>query len=288
MIIDSHTHLFPQKIISGVSSRRALVEELDLDIEGAKQRSSVKALINACQEAQVEACLVLPTAAAEDVPETNRRFQKTAQEQARLYAAGTLHPACKENASELKKLEARKVRALKFCTFSQEFGLKNPETERLFDLIETFNHDTGHGFFAVLDTFYKADTYFGTSPQHLTTPAGLGRLVRKHGEIVFVGAHMGGLCAPFDEIVEHLPPAPNLYLETSNAAHTLKADQFVQLLELHGPQKILFGTDWPWFHAQDELERIDQLMNRAGFDEADKQKVLYGNIAGLMGLPQAV
>lgn len=287
MIIDSHTHLFPMKIITGVSSRNALVEELDLDVEGAKKRVNPEDLINACRDASVESCLILPTAAAGDVSRVNDRFQALADDHSSLYAAGTLHPAFRGNRSVLEKLEVRGVRALKFCTFSQGFGLEDPETERLFDLIGSFNNDQAHSFFVVLDTFYKADTYFGTPHQHLTTPARLGRLIRGHPDIDFVAAHMGGLTAPFHEIMEELPPAPNLYLETSNAAHTLEAGQFTRLLETHGPAKILFGTDWPWFHPLEELERIDKLMTAAGFDGKDKEKVYCKNIAALLGLPDA-
>ena len=123
------------------------------------------------------------------------------------------------------------------------------QSKVLFELIKEFNTRGEHAFFVVLDTFYKADEHFGSPGEHVTTPERLGRLVAAFPEIDFVAAHMGGLTAPFEEACEHLTPRDNLFLETSNAAHTLKRDEFVQLLKTHGPGHILFGTDWPWFSS---------------------------------------
>jgi predicted TIM-barrel fold metal-dependent hydrolase len=94
---------------------------------------------------------------------------------------------------------------------------------------------------------------------------------------------MGGLAAPFEEMTSHLTPRPNLYLGTSNAAHTLSDSEFVKLLEMHGPGRILFGTDWPWFGHKEEIRRISERLDRAGFSEEDKEKVFCGNICKLAG-----
>jgi len=95
---------------------------------------------------------------------------------------------------------------------------------------------------------------------------------------------MGGLTAPFDEIVMHLPPMDNLYLETSNAVHTLSREQFISLLRAHGPERILFGTDWPWFGHKTQLALINDLLDSAGFAIEDKAKVFSGNINRLLNL----
>ena len=67
---------------------------------------------------------------------------------------------------------------------------------------------------------------------------------------------MGGLAAEFEELFMTLIPADNLYLDTSNAAHTLTNGQFIELLKIHGPNHILFGTDWPWFDHAAEISKI--------------------------------
>ena len=91
---------------------------------------------------------------------------------------------------------------------------------------------------------------------------------------------------PFEEVLEHLPPRENFYLETSNAAHTLEPEAFVRLLRLHGAERVLFGTDWPWFGQQEELDRIGNLADRAGYSSGDKDALFGGNAAGLLGLAE--
>lgn len=130
----------------------------------------------------------------------------------------------------------------------------------------------------VFDTFARADTYLGADPKHLTTPFKLSALVKRHPGISFIGAHMGGLLADFDELRQHLPPAPNLYLDTSNAGHVLTEDQFVELLLLHGSSHVLFGTDWPWFVHGPEVAKITALLVKAGYDK-DGQAAVFGDNA---------
>jgi predicted TIM-barrel fold metal-dependent hydrolase len=57
---------------------------------------------------------------------------------------------------------------------------------------------------------------------------------------------------------------------------------FAHLLQRHGPEHILFGTDWPWFDHRDEIALIAGLLDRAAFSPADHHKVFGGNIAGLL------
>ena len=282
MIIDAHVHLFTPKIIANVSAKTEMVAKLHLQTDEATQRIGTAVLGTALGRAGVHAALMLPTASADGVSEVNRDAMATAAGCDYLNTAGTLHPECKELQSELAALHAGGIRAIKLCSFSQGFILNAPATMEMFAQIEAFNRNHSHHFFVVLDTFYKAAAYFGTDPRYTTDPACISRLVPTFPGITFVGAHMGGLTAPFEDIIRCLPAADNLYLDTSNAAHTLSETEFIRLLRVHGPDRILFGTDWPWFDPVEEIPLIKGLLNRAGYTANDKAKVLGGNIAELI------
>ena len=284
MIIDAHVHLFTPKIIANVSAKSGMVAELHLQTDKATQRIGTAALGTALGLAGVHAALMLPTASANGVSEVNRAAMATAADCDYLNTAGTLHPECKDLQAELAALHATGIRAIKLCSFSQGFMLNAPATMAMFAQIETFNRNHTHHFFVVLDTFYKAAAYFGTDPRFTTDPACISRLVQTFPRITFVGAHMGGLTAPFEDIIRCLPAADNLYLDTSNAAHTLNEAEFIQLLQAHGPNRILFGTDWPWFDPGEEIMLIEGLLDRAGYNVNDKAKVFGGNIAELLAI----
>ncbi len=85
----------------------------------------------------------------------------------------------------------------------------------------------------------------------------------------------------FHELTRDLPPAANLYLDTSNAAHTLTAEQFSSLLRSHGASRILFGTDWPWFGHADEIPKILLLLDQAGFGGDEVRRVMRENAGKL-------
>jgi predicted TIM-barrel fold metal-dependent hydrolase len=189
-----------------------------------------------------------------------------------------------DNRSVLHQLKSRGIRCLKLCSFFQGFCLDATETRHLFDLVRAFNRAEGGRFFVLIDTFYKAGSYFGKPEETITTPSRLGSLVTAYRDIDFVAAHMGGLTAPFREITRYLPPGKNLYLDTSNASHTLSEKEFIALLTMHGPEHILFGTDWPWFGQEDEMERIRRLCDLAGFSAGDQARVFGLNAARLLGV----
>ena len=95
---------------------------------------------------------------------------------------------------------------------------------------------------------------------------------------------MGGLAAPFEELSRDLKPLSNLYLDTSNASHTLSTDQFVKMLQTHGSGHILFGTDLPWFLQSSEVKLVDSYLEKAGFSTQEKAAVFHGNLEKTLGI----
>jgi len=283
-IFDSHLHLFSKTIIENVAAKPEMCAQLHLQTLGATDHRDGEGLEGSMRAAGVAAGLALPTAGAANVAKVNSLFIEKAAERDFLYTAGTLHPEYPENGVEMEKLKSHGVRAIKLCSFSQGFVLDGPPALTMFEQIQTFNRICDHRFFVVLDTLHSAPRYFGADPAYTTTPEKLVALARKFPDIPFIGAHMGSLDAPFEEIHTHLMTCHNLYLDTSNAGHTLTADQFVSLLDRFGPKRILFGTDWPWFLHPDEVAMIDHLADKAGFSLKDKAALFYDNIAELLGL----
>jgi len=283
-IFDSHVHIFNPGIIENVVHRTDLIRELSLEVKNIESRLNPSSLIEQMREANVVGALMLPTSDVNKVAEVNRSFIKTASEFPGLYTAGTLHPDYANIESELSYLHRNAVHVIKLCSFSQKFSLIDPKTIKMFDRIQSFNETAKVPFSVVLDTLTLADQYFGTDPDHTTTPQVLMELVRFFPEIKFIGAHMGGLGAPFKVLSRCIEPAPNLYLDTSNAAHTLSKDQFLQMLRRHDAGHILFGTDWPWFIHKSEIGLIDGYMETAGFTMSEKQAVFSDNIMNIIGI----
>lgn len=284
MMIDGHAHLFHPKVIFNVKKRKNMVAKLGLQTKGAEERVGAASLEDALRTSGFDGCLILPTAGVQEVDRVNDLFYKTIEKSDLLYTAGTLHPGYSGNREELLKFKSRKIKAIKLCSFSQRFALNDSRTFDLFDLIKEFNISHGTGFFVILDTLYGADLFFGSHPEHNTTPKLLGDLIKRFPEINFIAAHMGGLAAPFKEISTNLTPADNLFFDTSNAAHVLEEKEFICLLKAHGPEHIIFGTDWPWFTHLPEIDLQKLMFEKAGYSKKDMARVFSKNMGCLLGI----
>ena len=283
-MIDGHAHLFHPKVISNVKKRKTVVKRLGLQTNGVQDRVGVASLENELRANGIGGCFILPTAGVKEVGRVNDLFYKMVKKSDLLYTAGTLHPGYAENKIELAKFKSRNIKGIKLCSFSQKFALDDRETFDLFDLILEFNISEDSGFFVILDTLYGADKFFGSHPVHNTTPALLAQLIKNFPKINFIAAHMGGLAAPFKEISTCLTPMDNLFFDTSNAAHVLDENQFIYLLKAHGPEHIIFGTDWPWFTHSPEIDLQNSILEKAGYSKKDMGMVFSKNIARLLGI----
>jgi len=283
MLIDSHCHIFTTRIVDNMQSRPALVEQLHLNVWDSLERLEPAALQESAEENGFEWCLLLPSTGPDRIRAENDRFIGFTRALPRLRTLATLHPMMRALTHEISRMFDLGITGFKFSSFSQRFDLSSREVEVMLTDLARLARNRNIRPVVILDTFARADTFLDANPNHLTTPLKLSQLINRHLGINFIGAHMGGLLADFDEIRRDLPPAPNLYLDTSNAAHTLKGEQFVELLRIHGSSHVLFGTDWPWFVHNAELDKIRSLLAKAGYDQVEQDAVFGRNARRVFG-----
>ena len=283
MLIDSHCHIFTTRIVDNMQSRPALVEQLHLNVWDSLKRLEPAALQESAEENGFDVCLLLPSTGPDRIRAENDRFIGFTKELPRLRTLATLHPMMRDLTHEISRMFDLGIIGFKFSSFSQRFDLSSREVEVMLTDLARLAGNRNIRPVVIFDTFARADIFLDANPNHLTTPFKLSQLVNRHLGINFIGAHMGGLLADFDEIRRDLPPAPNLYLDTSNAAHTLKGEQFVELLRIHGSSHILFGTDWPWFVHNTELDKIRNLLAEASYDQLEQEAVFGRNARRVFG-----
>ena len=114
-------------------------------------------------------------------------------------------------------------------------------------------------------------------PVHCT-PKALSTVLKYFGGAPVVAAHFGGLCAR-PETLEHLA-GKNVYLDTAYCYGMLTPRKAKELIDVHGADKILFGSDAPWNSPEQDI----QLVKCFGLTEAEEKAVLGGNAQRLLGL----
>jgi len=130
-------------------------------------------------------------------------------------------------------------------------------------------------------------THSGIAPllkeQH-SRPANFADVLRNFPGLTLVFAHMAR--GYLDEAVEIMQTCPNVYLDTSSTIegsftlHMLSDEEAVAMIRRVGAERVLFGSDWPWFHPIKDAQRIDSLPLSA----EEKRFIFYENAQRVLGL----
>jgi predicted TIM-barrel fold metal-dependent hydrolase len=102
------------------------------------------------------------------------------------------------------------------------------------------------------------------------------RTIAENPDTTFVLGHSGAL--QFDEAIRYADRYPNTYFELS----CLGLEALRQVLATVPPDRLLYGTDWPFYHQALTLARV---LISTDDDRALRRAVLHDNAARLLARP---
>ncbi len=124
---------------------------------------------------------------------------------------------------------------------------------------------------------------FGDPEQH-AHPANFADVLCNFPGLTLVLAHMAH--GSLDETLEIMKPYPNVYFDSSAViegtmpSHMLSDEDALAMLRRVGCDRVLFGSDWPWFHPIKDAQRIDSLPLTA----EEKHLIFYENAQRVLNL----
>jgi len=229
-------------------------------------RPTVGNLLAHMDETGVDAAVICPVATSPNqVHSINRWMVSLAGD--RLIPLGALHPANPRWDEEIEFLIDHGIRGIKFQPHFQEFELLAPAT------LEKLEKIAGR-LIVVLHAGQEIKPIAHVEP----IPERLLELHRRLPELQFVAAHLGGY-QMWDE-VEHYLVGENIYLDTAFIFNKASDQQIARIIRNHGPEHILFASDFPW---QSPSEVLDGL-NRLDLSEEQRTMILAGNATRLLRL----
>lgn len=120
--------------------------------------------------------------------------------------------------------------------------------------------------------FHMGDArYDYSSPQRLTN------LIRQVPDLVAIAAHFGGWQA-WEQSYAHVQPE-NVFYDTSSSLRFLGKERALDFLDKLGAKRFLFGTDFPMWTPEEELQQFLNL----GLDASSQEAILHGNFERLFG-----
>ncbi|MCR5732120.1 MAG: amidohydrolase family protein [Sphaerochaetaceae bacterium] len=88
-----------------------------------------------------------------------------------------------------------------------------------------------------------------------SNPDQLEPVLRMFPKTTFIGAHFSGWSV-WDEAVERLHTYDNLFVDTSSTFHWVEKDKVKKYIRTFGSEKIMFGSDFPMWDVDPELDAM--------------------------------
>lgn len=267
MIVDFHTHIFPEKIAAKTIAQledRAHIKAFGDGLE--------EGLVNSMKAAGVDVSVVLPVVTKPEQFDTINRFaahlnEKYRKKQTRLWSFGGIHPDSPDYKRELRTVKELGLLGIKLHPDYQDTYFDDIRYMRILDYASEIG----------LVSIVHAGVDVGFPDNVRCTPQHIRRVVDEVAPENLVLAHYGGF--NMWEDVEELLAGKNVYLDTAFIVGYLEEETFLRILKKHGADRILYATDHPWSGQKETLEYLRGL----AIEKEDLNKILGQNAEKLIG-----
>ncbi len=269
MIIDFHTHIFPDRIAEATV---AAIEE------GAKtprhSDGTARGLCAAMDRAGVDLAVNLPVLTrprqfshvADFAAEVNAGVYPTS----RILSFGGVHPGDADAEDHVDELADRGFLGIKIHPDYQNTYFDDEAYLRILARAKA------RGLITV--THAGVDAAYVRGEIHCTPDRVLRALDALGGYDRLVLAHIGG--EQFSDEVLALLCGEEIYLDTAYSLHEMPRERFLEIVDKHGDERILFATDSPWRDASEELA----ILRGTGLPATSLARILGENAEKLLGL----
>lgn len=282
MIIDIHTHTFPDKIAAATVEKLKLLSHTQAFSDG-----TVAGLAAGMAEAGVDGSVVLPVATntrqVVHVNDASVQLNERGSETG-IWSFGCMHPDFDGWKEELARIAGLGLKGIKLHPIYQGVDFDDLRYLRILERCGELG----------LVVLTHAGLDIGFPGRDNCAPEMVLRAVEQVGPVQLVLAHMGGWRQWAR--VEELLPHTSVCLDTSYSLGAISPlgdgyygpsdlplmgeEQFVGMVRKFGAHRILFGTDSPWDSQKKALARLRALP----LEPSELRAILGENAQRLLGL----
>lgn len=274
MIIDIHTHTFPDKIadktIAGMEKEILKGQGFAVKHERV---ATVLGLFDSTVSAGIDLSVVCPVATniaqPEKINKMSAKYNEKSQD-TKIFFFGAIHPDCENYKEIIDDIVAMDLKAIKLHPDYQKTYFDDEKYIRLMD----YAANKGLGIIV------HAGEDVGLPEKVHCTPDMVLNVWRHIQPEKLILAHMGGW-RMWDEVEEKLIGLP-FFMDTAVALNKkfpvkLSNEQFLRMVRKHGSDKIIFGTDTPWYDQKQALMDLDEI----DLNDNEKNQILGENANNL-------
>ncbi len=271
MIIDFHTHIFPDKIAKRTIE---ILEGNVLKIQGTPGHAVIGATLSDLKDSMkrnhIDYSVVLPIATTPRQTPSINRFAAEINGKDGIFSFGSLHPLQEDWEEVLEQIKAAGMAGIKLHPEYQQFYVDSPECIRILKKCEELG----------LYTVFHAGNDIGIAPPVHCSPDRLAHVLEFVKGDKIIAAHLGGW-KDWDRVEQYLVGTP-IFLDTAFTVFFIEKEQLLRIIRNHGSEKILFATDSPWEDQGKSAAAISAL----SLSPSDLENILYKNAQKILKLSE--
>ena len=260
LIIDGHTHIFPDKIAEKASKSIGEFYDIPMRYDG-----TVGTLLSLGEKYGISKHLTHSVATLpEQVLSINDFISDMVKANPdRLIGFATLHPDMEDVESEVSRVIDLGLKGIKMHPDFQRFKIDEPRLDKLYKTIE--------GRLPLL-------IHTGDSRYDFSSPARVPPVLDKFPALNMICAHFGGWSEWND--AQRILSGRRVWVDTCSSLSFIGKEKTLELIDCFGEDYVIFGSDYPMWDPGDEIEMIKSL----GLTQEQLEKLFYKNLCSLVGI----
>ena len=252
MVIDFHSHIYPEKIAAKVVESIGAFYNVPMAGDG-----TVNGLLESGKQGGIDRFVVFSAAVVpEQVQTINDYISSACGEHKEFTGFGTLHKDMENPIEEIKRLEVLGLKGIKFHPDMQKFNI---DDDRLM------------GIYAALEGKYPVIFHTGDYRHNFSHPSRLAKVIDNFPGLCVIAAHFGGWSV-FDIAYDYFHNR-KCYFDISSSLAFIGKRRAAQLIKSYGSERFLFGSDYPMWDPKACLEEFMQL----DLCDDEKEQILWKN-----------
>ena len=262
-VVDAHCHIYPDKI-----AERATAGTDSFYGEHSVCKGTVSDLITRGQATGIDMFIVQSVATTPKQVHSINEFiaHEVDANKDILVGLGTLHPESTDIKSDIDHIIELGLHGIKLHPDIQQFETDCSGYMKIYEVCE--------------EKRLPILIHAGDHRYDYSNPNRLSKVLKAFPDLTFVAAHLGGWSV-WEDALKLLPGTENLYVDCSSCFPFISDTGYVyKMIRTYGSDKVLFGTDYPMWSVDKEIERFMSL----DFSDKEKEMMLYTNAAKIFDI----
>ena len=260
-IIDAHCHIYPDKIAEKASASTGDFYKMPSRLDG-----KVSTLLERGEKAGIGHFIVQSVATTpKQVSSINNFIANTVKENdGKFTGLGTLHPDSEDIKADVDEIISLGLKGVKLHPDIQRFKIDDYRMLKIYELCE--------GRLPIL-------IHTGDHRYDFSNPNRMMPILDIYKDLTVIGAHFGGWSV-WDEATEKLSRYKNFYVDCSSSLYALTPEKAKELIMAYGTNRVLFGTDYPMWEPEKEIESFMKIE----LTEGQREDIFYNNAARMFDI----